>query len=81
VALRGLKFQQFIGTGKTPWDPITMEDIEKNIEHLKKRNLKMVGLSAHDSCDESIKAFRSVFPDSFQDIKVGEKIVVGKGDF
>jgi hypothetical protein len=44
---------------------------------LKARNIKPVGLSGHDSSDESISIFRQVFPDSYVNIKVGEKISLG----
>ena len=72
----GIKIQKYIGTGKLPWQPITMSEVQENIEELKKRNPKVVRLSAHDSCDASIAAFRSGFPDAFEEIKVGKRIAI-----
>ncbi len=74
---KGIKIQMYAGTGKAPWNPITTEEVQGNIDLLKKRNPGVVGLSGHDSCDASIEAFRRAFPEIYKDIKVGEKIVVG----
>jgi hypothetical protein len=41
---------------------------------LKAKNVKLVGLSGHDSSDKSISIFRQGFPGSFVNIKAGEKI-------
>jgi len=72
----GIKRQRYVGSGKPPWDPPTMDDVRENIDKLRKRNPKLIALSAHDSCDASIAAFRSAFPNAFKEIKVGEKITV-----
>ncbi len=60
--------------GKLPWEPLAIEDVERNCELLKAANVKWVGLSAHDSSDKSISIFKQSFPDSYVDIKVGKKI-------
>jgi|GEM_PF-177430 7,8-dihydropterin-6-yl-methyl-4-(beta-D-ribofuranosyl)aminobenzene 5'-phosphate synthase len=78
LILQGLKIQMYAGTGKVPWSPITIEEVKNNINLLKKLNPGVVGLSGHDSCDESIEAFRTAFPGIYRDIKVGEKIVIGR---
>lgn len=75
---KGIKIQMYYGTGKVPWEPITMEEVQNNIEFLRKRNPGVVGLSSHDSCDGSVEAFRSSFPGIYKDIRVGEKIVIGR---
>ncbi len=74
---KGIKIQMYYGTGKVPWEPITMEEVQNNIEFLKKRDPGVVGLSGHDSCDGSIEAFRNSFPGVYRDIRVGEKIIIG----
>jgi 7,8-dihydropterin-6-yl-methyl-4-(beta-D-ribofuranosyl)aminobenzene 5'-phosphate synthase len=76
IKMAGIQVQRYIGTGKAPWDPITNEDVKRNIEALKMRNLELIGFSGHDSCDASIAAFQKAFPTSFQDIKVGQKIII-----
>ncbi len=73
----GLPLQSIFGTGKWPWTPITREDVRKAIKYLKERNPQLVSLSAHDSCDWSIEAFRSAFGEAYQDLIVGEEISIG----
>jgi 7,8-dihydropterin-6-yl-methyl-4-(beta-D-ribofuranosyl)aminobenzene 5'-phosphate synthase len=68
--------QKYAGTGKRPWTPITIREVQENINYLKQFSPRVVALSAHDSCDASIKEFRKAFPDEYKDIKVGEKIAV-----
>ena len=72
----GIQGQQYFGTGKAPWNPITIEDVKENINIMKKFNLTFIALSAHDSCDYSISTFRKAFPESFQVVKVGKRIIV-----
>ncbi|MFW9998181.1 MAG: MBL fold metallo-hydrolase [Candidatus Odinarchaeota archaeon] len=74
VVVAGIHVQRYIGTGKVPWDSITQEDIQDDINLLRQRNLGIVGLSAHDSCDASVEAFRQAFPDIYHEINVGKKI-------
>jgi len=76
-AIFGLPAQQFLGTGKWPWDPVNRQDVETAIAYLKRRNPQLVALSAHDSCDWSIEAFRGAFGAAYQDLLVGKEIVVG----
>jgi len=78
VVIGGVEFQRYVGTGKVPWRPITMKEVQSNIEILEQRNPKIVGVSGHDSCDASIAAFRKAFPKSYQGIIVGERIVIGQ---
>ena len=76
-AIFGLPAQQFLGTGKWPWDPVNRQDVETAIAYLKHRNPQLVALSAHDSCDWSLEAFRGAFGAAYQDLLVGKEIVVG----
>ena len=72
----GLPAQQFLGTGKWPWDPVNRQDVETAITYLQRRHPQLVGLSPHDSCDWSLEAFRQAFGGAYQDVKVGKEIVV-----
>ncbi len=71
-----LPFQKIFGTGKWPWKPIGREDVKMGMASIGRRQPKLVALSAHDSCDWSLDAFRREFPNSFQDVAVGREIVV-----
>ena len=72
----GSGVQRVFGTGKWPWTPINREDVKVNITHLQRHDPQLVALSPHDSCDWSIDAFRQVFGEAYQDVVVGEEIVV-----
>ena len=73
-AILGLPAQQFLGTGKWPWDPVNRQDVETAIAYLKRRHPQLVALSAHDSCDWSIEAFRQAFGAAYRDVLVGQEI-------
>jgi 7,8-dihydropterin-6-yl-methyl-4-(beta-D-ribofuranosyl)aminobenzene 5'-phosphate synthase len=72
----GLPLQRILGTGKWPWDPISRQDVEAAIAYLQRRAPQLVALSPHDSCDWSIEAFRRAFGGAYQEVRVGEEIVV-----
>jgi 7,8-dihydropterin-6-yl-methyl-4-(beta-D-ribofuranosyl)aminobenzene 5'-phosphate synthase len=76
IKIMGINMQKYIGTCRPPWSPITMNVVQESIDLLKKRNLGVVALSAHDSCDESIKAFKNAFPTIYKEVKVGGRIVI-----
>ena len=69
---------KYFVVGKLPWERLTADDVRINCELLKAKNIKLVGLSGHDSSDESISIFMQEFPDSYVNIKVGEKISLDK---
>lgn len=77
LIIYGVKIQKYFVTGKTPWDPMTLQDVRNNINLLKMMNLGIVSISAHDSCDASIEEFKKTFGSNYRDIKVGETIIVG----
>lgn len=77
IKKRRIPIQKLYGTGKPPWSFITMADVNKNIEILKKVKPGIIAISPHDSCDVSIVAFRKSFPSAFKDIRVGKKLVIG----
>jgi len=67
---------RYVVVGKLPWEQLTSEEVREKCELLKARNVKLVGLSAHDSSDESILVFKQEFPDRYVDIKVGKTILI-----
>jgi 7,8-dihydropterin-6-yl-methyl-4-(beta-D-ribofuranosyl)aminobenzene 5'-phosphate synthase len=72
----GIPAQKIIGTGKWPWDPVSASDVAAGIAALQRRSPGLVALSAHDSCDWSLGAFRAAFGDRCRDVKVGQEIVI-----
>jgi 7,8-dihydropterin-6-yl-methyl-4-(beta-D-ribofuranosyl)aminobenzene 5'-phosphate synthase len=65
---------QYVVTGHLPWEPLTREEIEDHVKLLKKKGVTIVGISAHDTCDESIDIFRKAYKDQYREIVVGRKI-------
>jgi hypothetical protein len=51
-----------------------MEELQKDIRLLRELNLRVVGLSPHDSSETSIAALRTAFPKEYREIKVGQSI-------
>jgi len=76
IKIGGLKMQKYLGTCREPWNPYSPLDVSENISFLKERNPKLVAVSAHDSCDSSLDAFRSAFPIAYKDVIVGEHIII-----
>ncbi len=72
----GLPVQRILGTGKPPWDPPNRRDVDELIRFLKEKNVKKVGISAHDSCDYTIGKFREVWGDDYIEVKAGSEIVL-----
>lgn len=72
------KVYQYFITGRLPWDPLTISDIRKNIDFLKTHRIKIVGLSGHDSCDESINSFKKAYKNNYFDIAVGQSIILNE---
>ncbi len=76
LKVMGIGVQKYLGTCRFPWRPITMAVVQENIALLKQRNLGIVAISAHDSCDASIARFQEAFQGAFREIKVGQRIVI-----
>lgn len=72
----GSKMQRLMGTNKWPWDPVSKEDVQAGIACLQSRHPQLVALSPHDSCAWTIETFRQAFEGRYQDVQVGEEIVV-----
>lgn len=67
--------QRIFGTGKFPWQRISKSEVTEAISELDKINLKFIGISAHDSCDWSLKTFKNHFKDRYVDLIVGKEIL------
>jgi 7,8-dihydropterin-6-yl-methyl-4-(beta-D-ribofuranosyl)aminobenzene 5'-phosphate synthase len=72
----GLPIQKLAGTGKLPWQKVTKDEVRESIAFLKSKNLQLVSLSAHDSCDWTLQEFRNAFKEKYRDLKVGLPIII-----
>lgn len=68
--------QRQLAAGDGLFDPLTMDEIESQILMLKRRNLGLIGVSAHDSSDEVIERFRREFGEAHRYVRVGEEIII-----
>ena len=64
--------------GLLPWEPFTLNDVNKKIELIKNQNIKLIGISTHDSSPVTIDAFKSSFPLEYRDLRVGEWLVIAQ---
>ena len=54
----GDDFEKYYGyfiTGKLPWEPLTLDDVDNQIKLMQKQNIKLIGISAHDSSKKAIE--------------------------
>jgi 7,8-dihydropterin-6-yl-methyl-4-(beta-D-ribofuranosyl)aminobenzene 5'-phosphate synthase len=68
--------QNIIGNGKLPWQRITRTEAREAATAMARLDLKLVALSAHDSCDWTLDMFRETLGDRYRAVRVGEEIVV-----
>ena len=72
------KIYQYVITGRLPWNPLTITDIQNNINFLMNHGIIIVGISGHDSCDESINGFKKAYKNNYFDIAVGQNITLSE---
>jgi 7,8-dihydropterin-6-yl-methyl-4-(beta-D-ribofuranosyl)aminobenzene 5'-phosphate synthase len=72
-----LDVQRRLASGEGLFNPLGMEEVRRQIAMLKKRNLGVIAVSAHDSSDEVIEMVREEFGEAHRYIRVGEEIVIG----
>ena len=76
LELAGYYPHQHMGTGKLPWEPITVNELMGYVELLKSFSPELVALSPHDSSEFSIKVFQEAFPKEFKEILAGTPILL-----
>ena len=76
IKCRNIDVHRYVATWKLPGEFLSIEEVQGNIDYLRQRDVGVVGLSPHDSCDASIEAFRQTFPETYRDIVVGEEIMI-----
>jgi 7,8-dihydropterin-6-yl-methyl-4-(beta-D-ribofuranosyl)aminobenzene 5'-phosphate synthase len=68
--------QNIIGNGKLPWQRVTRAEVRAAAARLTALDLGLVALSAHDSCDWTLRQFEDALGDRYRTLKVGEEIVI-----
>jgi 7,8-dihydropterin-6-yl-methyl-4-(beta-D-ribofuranosyl)aminobenzene 5'-phosphate synthase len=67
-------YYRYYLSGRLPWEPLVAGDVAALAASLKAGGLKVVGLSGHDSCDESLGLFKKAFGEGYREIAVGRPI-------
>lgn len=75
IKVLGMLPLRYFATEKPPWKPLTMEEVQGNIDLLLQEDVQAVGLSGHDSSEEVIERFRGVFGVRYREVTVGKEIV------
>jgi 7,8-dihydropterin-6-yl-methyl-4-(beta-D-ribofuranosyl)aminobenzene 5'-phosphate synthase len=71
-----LRMQRLLGDPNPPWNRINKETLRRAVAYLKGKEVKLVSLSPHDSCDWSLHTFAEEFGDAYHPLRVGEEITV-----
>ena len=56
-----------------------MDQVDRELDLLKRRNLGIIAVSGHDSSDEVIARVRERFGKAHRYLRVGEEIVIAAG--
>jgi len=77
----GMRFpiQKWLGSAELPWNPTGEGVVYGAIEKMKARGIRLVSLSAHDSCEWTLGTFERSFGENYQPLKVGEEISIASG--
>lgn len=71
-----VNLQRRFASGDGFFRPITMEEVDEQIEMLKSYDLGIIGVGGHDSSDAVIERVRAAFGDAHRYVRVGEEIVI-----
>jgi metal-dependent hydrolase (beta-lactamase superfamily II) len=78
IKLGPLDPQRTLASGSGIFNPITMEEVRREIALLKVRGLGIMAVSGHDSSDEVIELIRREFGTAHRYVRVGEEITIGR---
>ncbi|MES2952183.1 MAG: hypothetical protein V4858_26960 [Pseudomonadota bacterium] len=70
----GLNLQRLLASGEGITQPITMEQIQAEMELLDRSNIQLLGIGGHDSSDEVIGMFAKRFGPRYRQVLVGSGI-------
>lgn len=71
-----INMQYMVGSDTVPWHGLTEDDLNSAIDAIKDADPQIVSLSAHDSSDWAIDQFKKAFGERYQDLRVGEEIIL-----
>ena len=72
----GVQAQKIIGTGKKPWENISVEDMKRTIKIINESGAEKVFLSPHDSCDYALDIFKKELNAQIYILTAGETYIL-----
>ena len=79
ISLGPVDVQRRLASGEGLFNPLTMDQVDRELDLLKRRNLGIIAVSGHDSSDEVIARVRERFGKAHRYLRVGEEIVIAAG--
>ena len=76
IRLGPLDVQRRLASGDGLFDPLRMDEVDRQIALLDSLDLGVIDVSAHDSSDEVIARVRRVFGQRYRDVAVGREILI-----
>jgi 7,8-dihydropterin-6-yl-methyl-4-(beta-D-ribofuranosyl)aminobenzene 5'-phosphate synthase len=70
------RYMGYFITDFLPWETFTVADVNKKADMLQKRNIKLIGISTHDSSPVAIEALKEAFSREYIDMRTGEWITI-----
>jgi 7,8-dihydropterin-6-yl-methyl-4-(beta-D-ribofuranosyl)aminobenzene 5'-phosphate synthase len=71
-----LPMQKLLGSSDLPWRPTGEKGVYRAIERMKTEGVRLVSLSAHDSCEWTLETFQHSFGEYYRPLKVGQEISI-----
>ena len=72
----GLNLQRLLASGEGITQPITLAQIQAEMDLLDRSNIQLLGVGGHDSSDEVIDLFAKRFGARYQHVLVGKPITL-----
>jgi 7,8-dihydropterin-6-yl-methyl-4-(beta-D-ribofuranosyl)aminobenzene 5'-phosphate synthase len=76
IPLGPLEVQRDLASGNGFFDPLTLDQVESELQMLKRRNLGIIAVSSHDSSDQVIARVKAIFGEAHRYLRVGEALVI-----
>jgi len=74
----GIDVQYRLGSGRSPFDPIRLEEIDADFELMKSIGLQLVAVGGHDTSDFILDRLMTDFKDRARMLRVGEWLQIDK---
>ena len=80
IRLGPVDAQRYLASGDGVFNPLTQEEVDRQLAMLEQRDLGLIAVSSHDSSDEVIARVRDKFGDAHRYLRAGEELVIGMHD-